>query len=116
MWSFLGAWPWLTNGARAGGVGPALGDQGLFLVQLWSHPDPPVSLQEFTATERELKQQMSLGELCHPVPQSFAPIKTFFKGLVEAMQNMIQTPLEARLKDSKSPCDRLCVPYSLSAV
>lgn len=28
--SFLGAWPWLTDG----GVGPALGGQGLFLVQL----------------------------------------------------------------------------------
>lgn len=96
--------------------GPALGGQGLFLVQLWSQADPPVSLQEFSATERELKQQMSLGELCHPVPQSFVPIKTFFKGLVEAMQNMIQTPLEVRLKDSKSPCDRLCVPYSLSAL
>lgn len=96
--------------------GPALGGQGLLLVQLWSQADPPVSLQEFSATERELKQQMSLGELCHPVPQSFVPIKTFFKGLVEAMQNMIQTPLEVRLKDSKSPCDRLCVPYSLSAL
>lgn len=93
-----------------GGVGPALGGQGLFLVQPWSHPEPPVFLQEFTATERELKQQMRLGELCHPVPQSFAPIKTFFKGLVEAMQSVVQTPLEARLKDSKSPCDRLCVP------
>uniref|UniRef100_G1P3D0 B box-type domain-containing protein n=1 Tax=Myotis lucifugus TaxID=59463 RepID=G1P3D0_MYOLU len=38
-------------------------------------PDPVQLLQEFTATERELKQQMRLGELCHPVPQSFAPIK-----------------------------------------
>lgn len=63
-------------------------------------PDPVQLLQEFTATERELKQQMRLGELCHPVPQSFAPIKTFFKGLVEAMQRVVQTPLEARLKDN----------------
>lgn len=73
-------------------------------------------MQDFTATEQELKQQMSLGELCHPVPQSFEPIKTFFKGLVEAMQRVIQTPLEVRLKESKSPCDRLCVPYSLSVL
>ncbi|XP_036289136.1 tripartite motif-containing protein 14 [Pipistrellus kuhlii] len=62
--------------------------------------DPVQLLQEFTATERELKKQMSVGELCHPVPQSFAPIKTFFKGLVEAMQSMIQTPLEVRVKDN----------------
>ncbi|ELK34201.1 Tripartite motif-containing protein 14 [Myotis davidii] len=62
-------------------------------------PDPVQLLQEFMATERELKQQMRLGELCHPVPQSFAPIKTFFKGLVEAMQSVVQTPLEAHLKD-----------------
>ncbi|XP_015415943.1 PREDICTED: tripartite motif-containing protein 14 [Myotis davidii] len=63
-------------------------------------PDPVQLLQEFMATERELKQQMRLGELCHPVPQSFAPIKTFFKGLVEAMQSVVQTPLEAHLKDN----------------
>lgn len=113
--SFLGAWPWLAGGARAG-WGRTCTWPGLFLVQLWSQPDPPVSLQEFTATERELKKQMSVGELCHPVPQSFAPIKTFFKGLVEAMQSMIQTPLEVRVKDSKSPCDRLCGPYSLPAL
>lgn len=62
--------------------------------------DPVQLLQDFTATEQELRQQMSLGELCHPVPQSFEPVKTFFKGLVEAMQRVTQTPLEVRLKEN----------------
>ncbi|KAJ8794513.1 hypothetical protein J1605_018966 [Eschrichtius robustus] len=45
-----------------------------------------------------MQQQMSLGESCHPVPHSFEPIKSFFKGLVEAMQSPLQTPLDVRLK------------------
>ncbi|XP_016078253.1 PREDICTED: tripartite motif-containing protein 14, partial [Miniopterus natalensis] len=63
-------------------------------------PNPVQLLQEFMATEQELKHQLNSGELCHPVPQSFEPIKTFFKGLLEAMQNMTQTPLEVRLKEN----------------
>ncbi|XP_066112771.1 tripartite motif-containing protein 14 [Saccopteryx bilineata] len=73
--------------------------------RVWSisqEPSPVQLLQEFTATEKEIKQQMSLVELCHPVPQSFEPIKIFFKGFVEAMQNMMQTPLEVRLKENLS--------------
>ncbi|XP_011364609.1 tripartite motif-containing protein 14 [Pteropus vampyrus] len=65
-----------------------------------SHAVPHVPLQEFTATERELKQQMSREELCHPVPQSFEPVKSFFKGLVEAMRRMLQMPLDVRLKEN----------------
>lgn len=80
-----------------------LAGPGLFLVLRGSHPVPHVSLQEFTAIEQELKQQMSQEELCHPVPQSFEPVKSFFKGLVEAMRRMLQTPLDVRLKESKSP-------------
>lgn len=83
---------------------------GLFLVLRRSHAVPHVPLQEFTATERELKQQMSREELCHPVPQSFEPVKSFFKGLVEAMRRMLQMPLDVRLKESKSPREQLCVP------
>ncbi|XP_054440926.1 tripartite motif-containing protein 14 [Pteronotus mesoamericanus] len=63
---------------------------------------PVQLLQEFTAAEPEMKKHMSLGEQRHPVPQSFEPIKTFFKGLVEAMQNMMQMPLEVRLKENMS--------------
>lgn len=48
---------------------------------------------------------MSLGELCHPVPLSFEPVKSFFKGLMEAMQGVLQTPLDVRLKESKLLCD-----------
>ncbi|XP_006911607.1 tripartite motif-containing protein 14 isoform X1 [Pteropus alecto] len=71
--------------------------------RVWSisqEPSPIQLLQEFTATERELKQQMSREELCHPVPQSFEPVKSFFKGLVEAMRRMLQMPLDVRLKEN----------------
>ncbi|XP_045696940.1 tripartite motif-containing protein 14 isoform X2 [Phyllostomus hastatus] len=60
---------------------------------------PVQLLQEFTETEQELKQHMTLEEFRHPVAQSFEPVKTFFKGLMEAMQSMMQTPLEVRLKE-----------------
>lgn len=52
---------------------------------------------------------MSLGELKHPVPLSFEPIKSFFKGLMEAMQRTLQTPLDVRLKESESPRGQLWV-------
>lgn len=116
----------LLQGARSGlglqvprrsGVGIVLiGWVCLFLMPRWSHLDPCVPLQEYTATEQEMQQQMSLGELCHPVPQSFEPIKSFFKGLKEAMQSMLQKPLDVRLKESKSPCNQLRDPYSSSVL
>ncbi|XP_046313217.1 tripartite motif-containing protein 14 isoform X2 [Marmota monax] len=56
--------------------------------------------EAYTATEQEMKQHASLGELSHPVPLSFEPIKSFFKGLVEAMQSTFQTPLDVRLKEN----------------
>ncbi|XP_036891593.1 tripartite motif-containing protein 14 [Sturnira hondurensis] len=73
--------------------------------RVWSisqETSPVQLLQEFTATESEMKQHMTLEELRHPVPQSFEPVKTFFKGLMDAMQSMMQTPLEARVKESVS--------------
>lgn len=70
-------------------------------------------LQEYTATEQQIQQQMSLGELCHPVPHSFEPVKSFFKDLVKAMQRLLQTPLDVRLKESKSLCDQPWVLHSL---
>ncbi|XP_046922682.1 tripartite motif-containing protein 14 isoform X2 [Lynx rufus] len=63
-------------------------------------PSPVQLLQEYVATEQQMQQQMSLGELCYPVPLSFEPTKSFFKGLVEAMQSMLQTPLDVRLKEN----------------
>nr|AAG53503.1 tripartite motif protein TRIM14 alpha [Homo sapiens]BAA09478.1 KIAA0129 [Homo sapiens] len=71
--------------------------------RVWSisqEPDPVQRLQAYTATEQEMQQQMSLGELCHPVPLSFEPVKSFFKGLVEAVESTLQTPLDIRLKES----------------
>ncbi|KAF6127895.1 tripartite motif containing 14 [Phyllostomus discolor] len=70
--------------------------------RVWSisqETSPVQLLQEFTETEQELKQHMTLEEFRHPVPQSFEPVKTFFKGLMDAMQSMMQTPLEVRLKE-----------------
>ncbi|XP_045324865.1 tripartite motif-containing protein 14 isoform X2 [Leopardus geoffroyi] len=63
-------------------------------------PSPVQLLQEYVAAEQQMQQQMSLGELCYPVPLSFEPAKSFFKGLVEAMQSMLQTPLDVRLKEN----------------
>ncbi|XP_016816794.2 tripartite motif-containing protein 14 isoform X1 [Pan troglodytes] len=71
--------------------------------RVWSigqEPDPVQRLQAYTATEQEMQQQMSLGELCHPVPLSFEPVKSFFKSLVEAVESILQTPLDIRLKES----------------
>ena len=68
------------------------------------------------AAEQQMQQQMSLGELCYPVPLSFEPAKSFFKGLVEAMQSMLQTPLDVRLKESKSLRGQPCVLNSPSAL
>ncbi|XP_069332718.1 tripartite motif-containing protein 14 [Eulemur rufifrons] len=71
--------------------------------RVWSisqEPCPVQRLQAFTATEQEMQRQMCLGELCHPVPVSFEPVKSFFKGLVEAMQSMLQTPMDVRIKEN----------------
>lgn len=78
-----------------------------------SYPEPRMPSQEYTAAEPQIQQQMSLGELCHPVPHSFEPVKSFFKDLVEAMQSLLQTPLDVRLKESKSLCDQAWVLHSL---
>lgn len=51
------------------------------------------------AAEQQIQQQLSLGELCHPMPLSFEPVKSLFKGLVDAMQSLLQTPLDVRLKE-----------------
>lgn len=63
-------------------------------------------LQQYTAVKQEMERQMSLGELCHPVVPSFEPVKSFFKGFVEAMQSVLETPLDVHLKESKSLCDQ----------
>ncbi|XP_027470722.1 tripartite motif-containing protein 14 isoform X1 [Zalophus californianus] len=71
--------------------------------RVWSisqEPDPILLLQEYRAVEQEMQQQMSLGDLCYPEPLSFEPVKSFFKGLVDAMQSMLQTPLDVRLKEN----------------
>ncbi|KAM6170515.1 tripartite motif-containing protein 14 [Rhynchocyon petersi] len=62
-------------------------------------PDHIKLLQVYSATKQEIQQQLSPGELCHPVPLSFEPVKSLFKGLGEAMQSILQTPLEVRLKE-----------------
>ncbi|XP_072815898.1 tripartite motif-containing protein 14 [Vicugna pacos] len=71
--------------------------------RVWSisqEPNPIQLLQEYTAAEQQIQRQMSLGELCQPVPFSFEPVKIFFNGLVEAMQSLLQTPLDVRLKEN----------------
>ncbi|XP_064147759.1 tripartite motif-containing protein 14 isoform X3 [Loxodonta africana] len=69
----------------------------------WSisqEPDPVQRLQAYSATRQEMQQQMNLGELCHPVPLSFEPVKSLFKGLVEAIQSALQMPLDIRIKEN----------------
>ncbi|XP_075415103.1 tripartite motif-containing protein 14 [Tenrec ecaudatus] len=64
--------------------------------------NPIQLLQAYSATKQEMQQQMSLEELCHPLPLSFEPVKSLFKSLVEAMQNTLQGPLEVRLKENEN--------------
>uniref|UniRef100_A0A8C5P2K0 Tripartite motif-containing 14 n=1 Tax=Jaculus jaculus TaxID=51337 RepID=A0A8C5P2K0_JACJA len=61
---------------------------------------PCLPIQAFMATESEMKQHMSPVELSHPVPLSFEPVKSFFKDFTEAMKNMLQAPLDTRLKEN----------------
>lgn len=63
-------------------------------------PNPVQLLQGYTAAEQELKRHMCLGELCHPVPFSFEPVKIFYKDLAEAMRSTLQNSLEVRLKEN----------------
>uniref|UniRef100_H0V0S2 B box-type domain-containing protein n=1 Tax=Cavia porcellus TaxID=10141 RepID=H0V0S2_CAVPO len=63
-------------------------------------PNPIQLLQAYTATELEMQRHMSLGELSHPVPLSFEPVKSFFKDFMEALQRTLQTPLDIRLKEN----------------
>lgn len=62
--------------------------------------DPVQLLQQYTAVKQEMERQMSLGELCHLVVPSFEPVKSFFKGFVEAMQSVLETPLDVHLKEN----------------
>lgn len=72
-------------------------------------PDPIQLLQEYRAAEQEMQRQTSLGEVCYPTPLSFEPVKSFFQGFVDAMQSLLQTPLDTRLKESKLLSDQPCV-------
>ncbi|XP_064147758.1 tripartite motif-containing protein 14 isoform X2 [Loxodonta africana] len=62
--------------------------------------DAAEKLKAYSATRQEMQQQMNLGELCHPVPLSFEPVKSLFKGLVEAIQSALQMPLDIRIKEN----------------
>lgn len=106
-----GARPGLVPGAGVGGPHPGGNSGGWAGRCSHSHPDPPprTPWQEYRAAEQEIQQQMSLGELCYPVPFSFEPVKSFFKGFMDAVQSVLQTPLDIRLKDSKLLCDHPCV-------
>uniref|UniRef100_A0A8C2VRR3 Tripartite motif containing 14 n=1 Tax=Chinchilla lanigera TaxID=34839 RepID=A0A8C2VRR3_CHILA len=71
--------------------------------RVWSigqEPNPIQLLQAYTATKLEIQRHMSLGELSHPVPLSFEPVKSFFKDFTEAMQSTLQIPLDVRLKEN----------------
>ncbi|KAM9206771.1 tripartite motif-containing protein 14 [Dugong dugon] len=71
--------------------------------RVWSisqEPNPVQLLQAYSAARQEIQQQMSLGELCHPMPLSFEPVKSLFKGLVEAIQSALQMPLDVRIKEN----------------
>ncbi|XP_006863252.1 PREDICTED: tripartite motif-containing protein 14 [Chrysochloris asiatica] len=73
--------------------------------RLWNisqETDPVHLLQAYSATKQELQQQMSSGELYHPVSPSFEPVKSLFKGLVDTMQSTFLMPLDVRLKENIS--------------
>uniref|UniRef100_G1SKP8 Tripartite motif containing 14 n=1 Tax=Oryctolagus cuniculus TaxID=9986 RepID=G1SKP8_RABIT len=71
--------------------------------RVWSisqEPDAIQLLQAYLATEQELQRHLSLGELSHPEPLSFEPVKSLFKGLADAVRSALQTPLDVRLKEN----------------
>ncbi|XP_062063879.1 tripartite motif-containing protein 14 isoform X2 [Lepus europaeus] len=71
--------------------------------RVWSisqEPDAIQLLQAYLATEQELQRHLSLGELSHPEPLSFEPVKSLFKGLADAVRSALRTPLDVRLKEN----------------
>uniref|UniRef100_A0A6I8NYM2 B box-type domain-containing protein n=1 Tax=Ornithorhynchus anatinus TaxID=9258 RepID=A0A6I8NYM2_ORNAN len=71
--------------------------------------DPVQLLQDYTATEKEIQQQMIPAEQWHPVPVTFEHVKNYFKCFAGAVQNNVQTPLEVRLKEVFSRYGKLLV-------
>ncbi|XP_036595376.1 tripartite motif-containing protein 14 isoform X1 [Trichosurus vulpecula] len=69
--------------------------------------DPVRLLQEYTASEKEMRQQLIPTELCHPVPVKFEHAKTYYRNLATAVFTTLQLPLEVRLKEDI--CSQLSV-------
>ncbi|XP_042639278.1 tripartite motif-containing protein 14 [Orycteropus afer afer] len=86
----------------------AMNDLSHRVYSISQEPDPIRLLQAYSAAKQEMERQMSLGELCHPVPLSFEPVKSLCKGFVEAVQAVLQMPLEARLKAPRMDCQLSC--------
>ncbi|XP_074052873.1 tripartite motif-containing protein 14 [Macrotis lagotis] len=61
--------------------------------------DPIQLLQEYSASEKEMKQQMIPTEFCHPIPVTFEHAKTYYRNLAKAVFTTLQMPLEIRLKE-----------------
>ncbi|XP_036595377.1 tripartite motif-containing protein 14 isoform X2 [Trichosurus vulpecula] len=64
-------------------------------------------LKEYTASEKEMRQQLIPTELCHPVPVKFEHAKTYYRNLATAVFTTLQLPLEVRLKEDI--CSQLSV-------
>uniref|UniRef100_A0A7N4UYZ0 Tripartite motif containing 14 n=2 Tax=Sarcophilus harrisii TaxID=9305 RepID=A0A7N4UYZ0_SARHA len=61
--------------------------------------DPIQLLQEYTASEKEMMQQMIPTELCYPIPVTFEHAKTYYRNLSTAVFTTLQMSLEVRLKE-----------------
>ncbi|XP_043839134.1 tripartite motif-containing protein 14 [Dromiciops gliroides] len=69
--------------------------------------DPIQLLQDYTASEKEMMQQMIPAELCHPIPVTFEHVKTYYRNLATAVFTTLKMPLEVRLKEDT--CSQLSV-------
>ncbi|KAM9094812.1 tripartite motif-containing protein 14 isoform 2-T2 [Sarcophilus harrisii] len=56
-------------------------------------------LKEYTASEKEMMQQMIPTELCYPIPVTFEHAKTYYRNLSTAVFTTLQMSLEVRLKE-----------------
>ncbi|XP_027695389.1 tripartite motif-containing protein 14-like isoform X2 [Vombatus ursinus] len=64
-------------------------------------------LEEYTASEKEMMQQMIPTELFHPIPVKFEHAKTYYRNLATAVFTTLQMPLDVRLKEDT--CSQLSV-------
>ncbi|XP_072260647.1 tripartite motif-containing protein 14 isoform X2 [Pyxicephalus adspersus] len=67
-------------------------------------PDAIQLIQEFTASEKEIKTSLTPAEKLHPVPVTFEHVENYYGSFIETLQTSFKEPLASRLqKDARCP-------------